>query len=160
MACRQLNNLELSGQLPFGDSVWGGLPELETLDLTNNFVGGYLPPNIGTLKNLKTAKLSGNSLNGAHLRLNAACVSTARKCAALRSSLLSACRRALYQQAIVANRTIGDTSGQLPPAWGDLSNLETLELENNELRGPLAPQWSGLSDLKVRPFGPPRASCK
>lgn len=74
MACRQLGNMELSGQLPFSDNIWGQLPELETLDLSNNNVGGYLPPSIGTLKNLKIAKLSGNSLNGTRSRLSAACL--------------------------------------------------------------------------------------
>jgi Leucine-rich repeat (LRR) protein len=54
----------LRGQLPFSDNVWSALPELQTVNLGNNFVGGYLPPNIGTLNNLESLNLSGNQFNG------------------------------------------------------------------------------------------------
>ena len=38
-------------------------------------------------------------------------------------------------------------SGPLPAAWGNLSNLEHLYLENNDLTGPLPATWSGLEKL-------------
>ena len=36
----------LAGQLPLDPTIWGALPALSVLDLHNNTMNGYLPPQV------------------------------------------------------------------------------------------------------------------
>jgi hypothetical protein len=43
----------LTGQLPLDSTIWQALPALTTLDLHNNTMNGYLPPQVRKSKIIK-----------------------------------------------------------------------------------------------------------
>ncbi len=68
MHVRERSNLagqRLSGQLPFDASVWGPLSSLTSVNLANNNLGGFLPPQISALTSVTSVNLSGDSFSGA-----------------------------------------------------------------------------------------------
>mmetsp|Transcript_18423 Transcript_18423/g.55549 ORF Transcript_18423/g.55549 Transcript_18423/m.55549 type:complete len:1433 (+) Transcript_18423:277-4575(+) len=103
-----LNNRGLSGSLPFGSNVWNSLPELRSLDVSGNNIGGYLPPAISVLKNLQTLNLGGNVFNGG-LPPEWGGITNLQT---------------LFLQG-------NQLSGPLPPEWQGLSKLQTLDLSGN-----------------------------
>ncbi len=44
---------------------------------------------------------------------------------------------------------IGGCAGELPPSWGALKKVSTLELSYTGIHGVLPRQWSGMRDLKT-----------
>ena len=46
VCCSTLSSMGLAGQLPLDPTIWGALPALSVLDLHNNTMNGYLPPQV------------------------------------------------------------------------------------------------------------------
>ena len=64
---RDLSGLSLDGELPFDTSVWQPLNSLTSVNLANNNLSGFLPPQISELTNATSLNLGGNSFSGAPL---------------------------------------------------------------------------------------------
>ncbi len=54
----------LAGQLPLDSAVWTPLGSLQTLNLANNQLGGFVPPQLANLTALEDLQLEGNKLVG------------------------------------------------------------------------------------------------
>jgi hypothetical protein len=54
----------LAGQLPLDSAVWSPLGSLQTLNLANNQLGGFVPPQLANLTALEDLQLEGNELVG------------------------------------------------------------------------------------------------
>lgn len=63
-ACSDLAGQQLSGQLPLDQRVWGGLPAVTNLNLANNTIQGYVPPQLDQLHQVQTLNLGNNGLQG------------------------------------------------------------------------------------------------
>jgi hypothetical protein len=61
---RDLSGLSLDGELPFDTSVWQPLNSLTSVNLANNNLSGFLPPQISELTNATSLNLGGNSFAG------------------------------------------------------------------------------------------------
>jgi hypothetical protein len=62
---RDLSGLSLDGELPFDTSVWQPLNSLTSVNLANNNLSGFLPPQISELTNATSLNLGGNNFSGA-----------------------------------------------------------------------------------------------
>ena len=94
-----LKNNELSGEIP---PELGSLTNLKELVLSSNELTGAIPPELGSLTNLKVLNLGANQL-----------------------------------------------SGEIPPELGDLINLEELFLGENPFAGTIPPELGGLANLGI-----------
>ncbi len=90
----------LTGRLP---PELGSLANLRSLFIWLNGTTGPIPPELGNLANLQSLRLMGKS---SHL------------------------------------------TGSIPPELGRLANLQVLEFWNNDLTGPIPPELGGLTDLR------------
>ena len=93
-----LKSNELNGEIP---PELGSLSNLKELDLSSNELTGAIPPELGSLTNLKVLNLGANQL-----------------------------------------------SGEIPPELGDLINLEDLFLGDSPFAGTIPPELGGLAKLK------------
>jgi hypothetical protein len=59
-----MQGVGLVGQLPLDAEVWGPLRTLQRLNLADNELSGYLPPQMEELTNLEYLTLSNNSMSG------------------------------------------------------------------------------------------------
>lgn len=112
--------------------LWGPLPSkfmrlysLEILNLTSNFFEGQIPPMISSLQHLQTLILESNNFTGR-----------------LPDSLGS------LSSLAVLNVRSNSLYGSLPQSLGDLENLRVLVLSSNNFSGDV-PDLSSLSNLQV-----------
>lgn len=63
-ARRSLPGAQLTGQLPLDSTVWSALPEVQSVDLQNNSLNGYVPPQLSGLTGVQSLDLSNNQLQG------------------------------------------------------------------------------------------------
>ena len=121
------NNRKWLTEAPVGDwygvSVEGG--RVVKLDLTTNGLSGPIPPELGTLSELREMRFYDNKLSGP-IPPEFAELSNLR-----------------WMQ-ISSNRL----TGAIPPQLGELSNLTGLQLFFNKLSGPIPPELGGLSNLE------------
>ncbi|KAG9137237.1 hypothetical protein Leryth_024940 [Lithospermum erythrorhizon] len=115
-----LEEASYSGSL---SSVDWNLPYLETLDLTGNYVHGWVPDSFSNLTRLKKLRVSGNSLTGS-IPESLGLVS------------------GLEELSLDNNFLVGI----VPLALNGLNNLKRLELQGNKLSG-LFPDLSKLGEL-------------
>lgn len=54
----------LQGQLPWDAQVWSGLSSLMVVNLADNNINGYLPPQVSDGLGLRTLSVSNNSFQG------------------------------------------------------------------------------------------------
>lgn len=54
----------MTGSLPLDPTIWTALSSLQALDLSNNAVTGYLPPQLRGLTHLADVNLASNQLQG------------------------------------------------------------------------------------------------
>ena len=124
-----LNNVACRGRLNV--SALAKLDQLLYLDLSDNFMGGSLPPELGAMPQLQSLALGGNRLEG--------------KLPPELGSL-----RALRHLDLSGNAL----RGPLLPALGGLQKLEVLYLgeagieTRNGLSGPIPEEWAALSSLR------------
>ncbi|VVA11992.1 PREDICTED: probable LRR receptor [Prunus dulcis] len=124
---QKLLSMDLSNNLLNGSistEIFQNLPSLSTiLNLSNNFLSGPLPEEIGLLGSVVTIDLSDNRLSGL-------IPNTIGKCTSLEGLLMA--RNKL--------------SGPLPNVLGDMRGLEILDLSSNQLSGSIPDK---LEDLQV-----------
>lgn len=61
---RSLPGQGLTGQLPLDATIWSALPEVQSLDVKNNALNGYVPPQLSGLAGAQSLDLSNNQLQG------------------------------------------------------------------------------------------------
>ena len=116
-------------------SSLGNLKYCEKLNVKQNNLSGAIPPEIGYMTNLKRLSLGGQQ-----------------------GELENFGRRSQWYE---ANHRGGNTSGgkrfeetnqfsgPLPATFGQLSNLEFIEIRRQYLTGTLPPEWGGMTSLKA-----------
>ena len=62
--CSNLPSEGLTGSLPLDNSVWAPLASLQSVNLADNSIGGYVPPQFEDLTNLQSVQLQNNQLQG------------------------------------------------------------------------------------------------
>ena len=62
--CSNLASAGLTGSLPLDNSVWEPLASLQSLNLADNSIRGYVPPQFADLTNLQSVQLQNNQLQG------------------------------------------------------------------------------------------------
>ena len=62
--CSDLAGKQLAGQLPLDQRVWGALPAVTSVNLNNNKIQGYVPPQLDQLHNVQNLNLGNNRLQG------------------------------------------------------------------------------------------------
>ncbi|XP_010465401.1 PREDICTED: probable leucine-rich repeat receptor-like serine/threonine-protein kinase At3g14840 [Camelina sativa] len=115
-----LKGQDLQGSLPTDLS---GLPFLQQIDLTRNYLKGYIPPEWGS-SSLIAISLLGNRITGP----------IPKELANLTN---------LYSLVLEYNQI----SGNLPPQLGDLPNLQRLLLSSNYLTGEIPSTFARLTTL-------------
>eukprot|EP01018_Ginkgo_biloba_P024492 Gb_17927 [translate_table: standard] len=124
----------LSGVLPL--SIGQLSPELSYLDLSNNYIGGDIPHQIGNLTNLGYLALYGNLFNGT-------IPSSIKRCQKLERLSLGGNRlkgnipKDIGQMQSLGGLSLGRNmlSGQIPDSLGQLQQLRRLSLHHNQLTG-------------------------
>ena len=116
-----LDQRGLSGKIP---PELGSLTELRVLSLSDNQLLGSIPPQLGTLNKLEWLYLSENQLSG--------------EIPADLGDLVNL--KILF---LASNQL----SGGIPPKLGSLSSLESMHLQNNLLDGQIPSEFDGLSSL-------------
>eukprot|EP01018_Ginkgo_biloba_P020251 Gb_31861 [translate_table: standard] len=117
-------NLPGMGLHGFLSQRLGNLSSLERFDLSNNSLGGNIPPQLGHLSRLKELSLRFNQLEG------------------LIPSSLSNCQ-SLVLLSLWNNRL----TGPIPPQLGQLTRLRLLYLHKNKLQGTIPSSLSNISTL-------------
>ena len=112
---------QLRGRLP---PELGSLSEMRWLDLWENQLTGSIPRELGSLTNLRSLNLRRNQLTG----------SIPRELGSLTSLRSLNLRR-------------NQLTGSIPPDFGNLSNLNWLDLRDNQLTGSIPPEMGNLSNL-------------
>ena len=102
----------------------GSLTELRVLSLSNNQLSGIIPPQLGNLSNLEWLYVPQNQLSGP-IPPNLGDLSNLK----------------------ILFLDENQLSGQIPPELGSLSSLEALHLQNNLLDGGIPVELEGLSSL-------------
>ena len=113
---------------PLGE--WHGVTtdstgQITALRLQENRLRGEIPPELGSLTNLRELRLSGNQLRGA-----------------IPPELSRLAK--LTVLGLEGNRLVGE----IPPVLGRLSKLDLLMLNANHFRGEIPPELGGISNLK------------
>ena len=141
-----LSNNYLRGPIP---PEIGTLTALTTLDLGHNQLTGPIPPEIGNLASLSVLDLEWNGLTGP-------IPPEVGNLTALTSLRLSNNRGVsgpiapeIINLVALKSLALADTqvSGPIPPEIGSLKALETLNLWNTQLSGPIPPEIGGLPAL-------------
>ncbi|CBI40046.3 unnamed protein product, partial [Vitis vinifera] len=123
LAYLDLNSNNLQGSVPDG---FGFLISLKYIDLSSNlFIGGHLPGNLGKLCNLRTLKLSFNSISGEITGF---------------MDGLSECN--LKSLRLWSNSFVGS----IPNSIGNLSSLKEFYISENQMNG-IIPESSHFSNL-------------
>ena len=118
---------DLSGSIP---PELGSLSNLRSLNITGNRLTGGIPPELGSLSNLRTLVLVANELAG----------SIPPELGSLSN---------LQSLELGGNRM----TGGIPPELGSLSNLQSLDLRGNRLTGSIPPELGSLSNLLLLDIG-------
>ena len=156
-----LHSNRLSGQIP---ATLGGLAALTDLWLHDNQFSGELPPELSNLAALERVSLWGNQLSWAEsyppgiladqVALVALYQSAGGEDWADNSNWLTGEPVDQWRGVTAVNGRVTGLdlrenllSGELPPALGNLANLETLVLWNNELSGEIPPTLGRLTGL-------------
>lgn len=141
-----LGNNHLSGEIP---SQLGNLSSLETLSLQYNLLTGPIPSSLGNLASLQKLDLGHNRLRGT-IPAELGNLDGLRD---LRLDDQSYFRGQNITSPAAIERYHGDDQfylhGSIPPALGDLSNLEVLNLSDNRLSGLIPPALGYLYALDV-----------
>ncbi|XP_057766377.1 probable leucine-rich repeat receptor-like serine/threonine-protein kinase At3g14840 [Salvia miltiorrhiza] len=117
-----LKQENLNGSLP---SELVGLPALQVIDLTRNYLDGILPPEWGSMESLWKIALMGNRLTGP-IPKELANIS------------------ALQELVLEANQF----TGGIPPEFGDLPQIKKFQLSSNNLTGDLPASLAKLNTLE------------
>ena len=135
----------LSGVLP---PQLGSLAELRVLDLAGNSLTGTIPTELGNLTGLETLNLGGNRLTGT-IPPGLGNPTSLVKLHLHYNSLAGAIPPELGNLINLwdLNLSHNDLAGTIPPELGNLINLWALDLSHNSLAGAIPPELGNLVDL-------------
>ena len=141
-----LHGNNLTGPIP---PELGTLTNLRRLFLYENNLTGTLAPALGDLSNLEYLRLDNNNLTGP-IPPELGNLSNLVRLFLYGNNLTGAIPPALgaltnLEVLFLLNNNL---TGPIPPALGDLSSLETLILDSNNLAGPIPPALGALSSLR------------
>ena len=120
-----------------------------SLRLSNNWISGELPPELGNLSRLKILSLTGNPLMGAIPEELGRLVNL--EYLNLQSNQLTGGIPSKFgnlSNLESLNLSVNELSGGIPSELGNLSNLESLNLIGNQLRGGIPPKMGNLTGLE------------
>lgn len=132
-----LQSKGLQGQLPLDESLWSNLNTLQNINLAQNEISGFVPPQISNVDALEYLSFSGNQLE----------------------SILP------VSWDVLANLKGVDLSGNnlfgdLPEEWSKLTNLEAIDLSGNNFTGQIPASWATLPNLAAASFAGNVELCK
>ena len=61
---RDLAGRDLTGELPRDNRVWGALPAVTSVNLANNSIYGWVPPELSDLQQIQSLDLAHNTFQG------------------------------------------------------------------------------------------------
>ncbi|XP_010472587.1 PREDICTED: probably inactive leucine-rich repeat receptor-like protein kinase At2g25790 [Camelina sativa] len=139
-----LSNNNFSGSIPRGF-----LPNLYTLDLSNNMLTGEIYDDIGFFSNLRVLDLGGNVLTG-HVPTYLGNLSRLEFLTLASNQLTGGIPAELWKMNNLKWIYLGynNLSGAIPYQIGGLSSLNHLDLVYNNLSGPIPPSLGDLKKLQ------------
>ncbi|CDP04104.1 unnamed protein product [Coffea canephora] len=156
LAVLDLSNNLLSGALSSSKSSSNGCPQsLAYLSLSNNFLVGNIPANIGTCSNLTTLLLNGNLFEGKIPstlgRLSRLQVLDISRNNLSRNKLSGYLPERLgelegLQHVLLAENNL---TGEIPNQIGELTSLLALNLSHNDLRGYIPTNLGNAKNLEI-----------
>lgn len=132
-----LANKGLNGQIPLDNKLWSDLSSVFKLNLADNQLSGYLPPQINSANGLQYASFANNNL---------------KSTLPVEWSSLSS----LKGLDVSGNQLYGD----LPDSWSSLSSLEALDLSKNQFSGTIPASWSNLPKISAISLADNPGLCK
>ncbi|KAK8939320.1 putative receptor-like protein kinase [Platanthera guangdongensis] len=140
-----LSKNNFSGEIP---SAFFFMPNLRYIRMSTNYLSGIIPPAIFNLSFLREISLSDNLLSGGFPDIFPNSLPTLKILNlggnVLSGSLQPLCNVSSLVQLDAPNNKL---AGRLPPDLGYLQNLNSLNLENNELESNDAESWKFLDSL-------------
>ncbi|KFK32549.1 hypothetical protein AALP_AA6G257300 [Arabis alpina] len=139
-----LSNNNFSNSIPRGF-----LPNLYTLDLSNNMLSGEISVDIGFFSNLRVLDLGGNVLTG-HVPASLGNLSRLEFLTLASNQITGGVPAELGLMRNLKWIYLGynNLSGAIPYTLGDLSSLNHLDLVYNNLSGPIPPSLGDLKELE------------
>ncbi len=136
----------LVGRLP---PELGSLAELRDLSLRSNGLAGTIPLELGSLASLEILRLTSNELSG-RIPPSLGNLSELRRLGLSDNLLTGSIPSELGRlgQLNFLSLGINRLTGRIPAQLGNLAALEDLTLEANQLRGPIPPELGNLSALE------------
>ena len=137
---------DLTGRIP---PELGTLANLRSLNLVDNGLTGEIPSELGTLANLRDLDL-GDGLTG-EIPPELGNLASLHRLHLGGNDLTGKIPPELSNLANLYTLYLNgnDLTGEIPSELGDLTNLEVLWLHNNDLTGELPPELGGLANLEV-----------
>jgi len=126
----------LQGQLPLDEGLWKNLNTVQNINLAQNSISGFLPPQMSALNSLEYFSVGSNQLE----------------------SILP------VSWDVLANLKGVDLSGNklfgnLPEQWSNLTSLQAIDLSDNNFSGEIPASWAQLSSLDAASFAGNTALC-
>lgn len=132
-----LQNKGLEGQLPLDEALWSSLSTVKNINLANNAIDGFLPPQMSAVTSLEYIALRDNDLESV-LPVSWESLS------GLKGVDLS------------GNRLFGD----LPPEWSQLVELQSVDLSSNQFTGAIPESWNSFPNLVAASLANNEGLCK
>ena len=140
-----LTNNWLGGKLP---PEIGNLSNLEVLSLGDTGLTGEIPPEIGNLTHLKHLNLSNNQLTG-DIPPELGNINTLKSLSLNKNQLTGEIPPELDKLTNLVSLSLNSNrlSGEIPPWLGTLTNLGTLRLSRNSLTGKMPTELGNITNL-------------
>jgi hypothetical protein len=132
-----LQNKGLEGQLPLDEALWSSLSTVKNINLADNAIDGFLPPQMSAVTSLEYIALRDNDLESV-LPVSWESLSN------LKGVDLS------------GNRLFGD----LPPEWSQLVELQSVDLSSNQFTGAIPESWNSFPNLVAASLANNEGLCK
>eukprot|EP00890_Picochlorum_soloecismus_P001491 jgi/Picsp_1/2342/NSC_05805-R1_surface antigen protein 2 len=132
-----LQDKGLEGQLPLDEGLWSSLSSVKNINLANNAIDGFLPPQMSAVTSLEYIALRDNNLESV-LPVSWESLSS------LKGVDLS------------GNKLFGD----LPPEWSQLVELQSVDLSSNQFTGAIPESWNSFPNLVAASLANNEGLCK
>ena len=140
-----LNENKLAGEIP---PELGSLSDVRNLFLSANSLVGGIPPELGSLSKLIWLRLSGNKLSG-EIPPELGNLTNLQALGLSGNQLSGEIPPGLagMHSMRILSLQVNQLTGEIPSELADLTNLESLSLGSNRLSGEIPSELGGLSDL-------------